>query len=63
MELVEQSTAMANVEVAHLALDTARVEASAAADASTARDLLEQRIAPARQALRGEQPRLAASCA
>ena len=54
---------MANVEVAHLALDATRVEAAATADAVPMRDLGEQRVAPVRQALRGEQPRLAASCA
>jgi hypothetical protein len=63
MPLVQALAAMADVEVAHLALDPARVEAAAAADAATASDLLEQRVAPRRQALRGERPRLAASCA
>jgi len=55
--------AMANIEVAHLAFDAARVEAATAADTATSRDLVEQRITPMRQALRGEQPQLAASCA
>jgi hypothetical protein len=63
MPLVQQFASMADAEVAHLALDAARVEAPAAADASSARDLLEQRVAPRCQALRGERPRLAASCA
>ena len=55
MPLVEQLAAMTNFEVAHLALDAARVEASSAADAATAGDLVEQRVAPLRQALRGER--------
>ena len=58
---MERFAAMANVEAAHLALDAARVETPATADAAPARDLLEQRVAPARQALRGERPQLAAS--
>jgi hypothetical protein len=60
---MKQLAAVANVEVAHLALDAARVEAPATADASPARDLVEQRIAPGRQSLRGERPQLAASFA
>ena len=63
MPLMERLAAMAHVEVAHLALDATRVEAAATADAATAGDLVEQRVAPLRQALRGEQPQLAASCA
>ena len=63
MPLMERLAAMANVEVAHLALDAPRVEAPSAADAAPACDLVEQRIAPAPQALRGERPQLAASCA
>ncbi len=63
MPLVQQLAAMAHVEVAPLALDAARVETASAADAAAAGDLFEQRIAPHRQALRGERPRLAASCA
>lgn len=41
MLLVEQLAAMADVEVAHLALDAARIEAPTTADASTARDRIE----------------------
>jgi hypothetical protein len=41
MHLVEQLAAMADVEVAHPALDAARIEASANADAATARDRLD----------------------
>ena len=63
MLLVKQLAAMADVEVAHLASDTARIEAPAAADATTPCNLVEQRIAPGSQALRGEQPQLAASFA
>ena len=63
MLLVKQLAAMADVEVAHFALDTARIEAPATADASTARYFVEQRITPRAQTLRGEWPQLAASCA
>ena len=55
MPLVQQFAAMAHVEVAHLALHAARVEAAPTADASTA---CEQRVAPRRQTFRGERPRL-----
>jgi hypothetical protein len=54
MPLMERYVTMADVEVAHLALDAARVEATATADAAATRDLLEQGVAPLRQALRGE---------
>jgi hypothetical protein len=60
---MQRFTAMAEVEVARLALDAARVDAAAAAAAAALRDGLGQRVAPLRQALRGERPRLAASCA
>ena len=63
MLLAEQLAAVSHVEVAHLAFDTARIGVPAAADASAAGNLVEQRIAPRRQTLRGEQPQLAASCA
>jgi hypothetical protein len=63
MSLVEQFAAMANVEVAHLAPDAARVEVATAADAAALRDAVEQRVTPLRETLRGEQPQLAASCA
>ena len=63
MPLVQQLAAMANVEVAHLAFHAARVEAAATADAATSRDFGQQRVAPMSQALRGEQPQLAATCA
>lgn len=53
MLLVEQLAAMADVEVAHLALGAARIEAPATAGASTARDRIEQRVAPGSQPLRG----------
>jgi hypothetical protein len=45
MLLVERRAAIADVEVAHLAPDAARIEALAAADTSTACDRLKQRIA------------------
>ena len=45
MPLVEWFAAMANVEVAHLALDATPVDAAATADAAPARDLGEQRVA------------------
>lgn len=63
MPLVQQFAAMAHVEVAHLALDAARVEAPSAADAAPMCDFIEQCVAPLRQPLRGERPRLAASFA
>jgi hypothetical protein len=63
MPLMEQFAAVANAEVAHLVFDAARIESPATADASAARDLVEQHIAPSSQPLRGEQPQLAASCA
>ena len=60
MALMERFSAMTHVEVAHLALDPARVESAAAADATPSGDFFEQCVAPGRQALRGEQPQLAA---
>ena len=60
MPLVERFSPMAHVEVAHLALDAARVEATSAADTATAGDLLEHGIAPGSETLRGERPQLAA---
>ena len=63
MLLVEQFTAMANVEVAHLALYAARMGAPSATDASAVSKVVEKRMAPVGQALRGEGPQLAASCA
>jgi hypothetical protein len=63
MSLMQRFTAMADDEVTHLALDAARIGAAAAADAATSGNGIEQRVAPLRQALRGERPRLAASCA
>lgn len=63
MALVQRFAAVADIEVAHLAFDAARIEAPATADAPTPRDLVEQRITPRSQTLRGERPRLAASCA
>ena len=62
MSLVEQRAAMADGEAAHLALDSARVEASAATNAATTGNLGQQGLTPAFEALRGERPRLAASC-
>ena len=61
MAPVEHFAAMTDVEVAHLALDAAGVVAPAAADAAAAGNFGQQRIAPALEMLRGEQPRLAAS--
>ena len=61
MSLVKHFTSVAHVEVAHLALDAARVEASSAADTSAIGDLVEHRVAPLCELLRGEGPRLAAS--
>jgi hypothetical protein len=63
MPLVQLLPTVADVEVTHLSPNPARVEATAAADATTARDFGEQRGAPLRQTLRGERPRLAAICA
>jgi hypothetical protein len=63
MSLVEWLAAMADVEVTHFAFDAARIEVRTTADATPACDLCEQCIAPFRQALRGEWPQLAASCA
>jgi hypothetical protein len=63
MWLAQALAAMANIEAAHFAPDTAGIEAATAADAAAAGDLCEQRIAPLRQALRGERPQLAATCA
>lgn len=63
MMTVQRLATVADVEVAHLALDAAGVEVTAAADASTARNLGEQCVAPLWQALRGERPQLAATCA
>ena len=63
MAPVQRFAAMADPEVTHLALDAARIEAPAAADATAAGDLGEQRVAPGCQPLRGGWPRLAASCA
>ena len=51
MALMERLASMPDVEVAHLALDAARIEAPATADTSTACDFVEQRIAPRRQPL------------
>ena len=62
MALMQLGAAVPDVEVAHLALDAARVEVPAAADAPAAGDFGEQRRAPSWQALRGERPQLAASC-
>ena len=62
MPLMEGFAAMAHVEVAHLAFDATRVEVAATADAATFGDLIEQRFAPGSQTLRGEWPRLAATC-
>jgi len=62
MPAMERCTAAADLEVAHLALDAARIEAAAAADAAAAANLVEQRVAPAFESLRGEWPRLAAIC-
>jgi hypothetical protein len=53
MPLVQHFTPMADVEVAHLALDPTWIEAPTAADAAAARDLVEQRVAPSRNSLRG----------
>ena len=63
MDLMQHCAATAHVEVAHLALDAARVETPAAGDASALGNFFEERVAPRWQALRGEQPRLAASFA
>ena len=63
MLLVEGFATMADVEIAHLALDAARVQAPPAAHAASARDLGQHRVAPGSEALRGERPQLAASCA
>jgi hypothetical protein len=67
MLLVQLVAPLADSKVAHLALDAARVEATAAADAlarALARgDLLQEGGAPALQPLRGEGPRPAASFA
>ena len=60
--LMKRLAAVADVEVAHLALDAARVEAPAAADAAALCNLVKQLVAPLRQSLRGEGPQLAASC-
>lgn len=62
MPLVQLFAPMTNVEVTHLALDPARVEAPTAANAATTRNFGEHGVSPLRQALRGEQPRLAATC-
>ena len=48
MPLMERCVAMADVEVAYLALDAARVEATATAEAAATRDLLEQAFVPVR---------------
>ena len=63
MPLMEGFAAMAHVEVAHLALDAARVEAAATADTAAASDLFEHGVAPGWQTLRGKRPQLAASFA
>ena len=60
---MEHGTSVAEVEIAHLALDATWVEAPATADAAAARDLVEHRLAPGSQTLRGERPQLAAACA
>jgi hypothetical protein len=62
MPLMERFATAANLEVAHLAFDTSRVEAAATADAAAAGNLVEHRVAPGFESLRGERPRLAASC-
>jgi hypothetical protein len=46
MPLMQLGASVANLEVAHLALDAARVEVAAAADALAAGDLVEQRGSP-----------------
>ena len=61
MALVQLGSAVPNLEVAHLALDRARVEVTSAADAPAAGDLGKQGGTPAWQPLRGEGPRPAAS--
>ena len=63
MYLMEALAAVAHVVAAHLSLDAARVEFAAAADAPASGEFVEQRVAPRRQSLRGERPRLAASFA
>ena len=63
MPQMERCAAMPNIEVAHLALDAARVQAPTTAHAAPARDLGQQGLAPGRQTLRGKRPQLAASCA
>ena len=57
---MEQFAAMANIEVAHLALDATRIEPPTAAHAAAGGNLLDHRVAPLRQPLRGERPQLAA---
>lgn len=61
MSTMECGAAVAYTEVAHLAFDATRVDAPAAADAAAAGDLVQQRIAPGLETLRGERPRRAAS--
>jgi len=63
MLAVQRFATVADVEVAHLALDATGVEVTTAADASTARNLGQQCVAPLRQTLRGKRPQLAAICA
>jgi hypothetical protein len=52
MALTERGAAMSEAEVAHLALDAAWVEVTAAADALAVGDLCQQRGAPRWQSLR-----------
>lgn len=63
MVLMKDGAAVAHVEIAHLALDAARVQAASAADAAATRNLGQQRLAPVLLALRGERPLRAASFA
>ena len=53
MSLMEQSAAMADAEVAHLARDASRIEAAATADRSTRSDLVKHCLPPGSQALSG----------
>jgi hypothetical protein len=43
---MEQRAAMADIEVAHLALDAARIESPATAHAAAGGNLVEHRVAP-----------------
>lgn len=58
--LVQRSAPAAQFEVAHLALDPARVEVTTTAHGFACSNFCQQRIAPQEQTLRGEWPQLAA---